>query len=136
MASRAWTMMAMAYVDDIYGWDFFYDDNTIYHEDADEDYHGTHCAGIIGARGNDAVEGGFHGGVAGVAWDVQIMSCKFLGDGGGSNKRRDQGYQLRQNDGRYANQQLLGRRRSYSRALEEAIANSACCSLQRLETQA
>jgi subtilisin family serine protease len=40
--------------------------------------HGTAVAGVIGATGNNGV------GVAGVAWRVQIMACKFLdaaGDG-------------------------------------------------------
>jgi subtilisin family serine protease len=44
-----------------------------------DDYgHGTHVAGIIGAVGNNAL------GVVGVAWQVQLMACKFLdtnGDG-------------------------------------------------------
>lgn len=41
--------------------------------------HGTHLAGIIGAVGNNGL------GVAGVAWRVQIMACRFLAsDGSGS----------------------------------------------------
>jgi subtilisin family serine protease/PKD repeat protein len=111
------------YVDDIYGWDFFYDDNTIYHEDADEDYHGTHCAGIIGARGNDAVEDGFHGGVAGVSWDVQIMSCKFLGPGGGRTSDAVKALNYAKMMGATLTSNSWGGG-SYSRALEEAIENS------------
>lgn len=42
----------------------------------DENGHGTHCAGIIGAEGNN----GF--GVAGINWKVKIMPLKFLGRGG------------------------------------------------------
>lgn len=39
------------------------------------DYHGTHIAGVIGAEGNNEL------GVAGVNWDVQIISvCIFDGD--------------------------------------------------------
>lgn len=34
--------------------------------------HGTHVAGIVGAAGNNGV------GVAGVAWRVKIMACKFI----------------------------------------------------------
>ncbi|MFI0348433.1 MAG: S8 family peptidase [Chthoniobacterales bacterium] len=34
--------------------------------------HGTHCAGIIGAVGNNGV------GISGVAWKVQLMACKIL----------------------------------------------------------
>jgi subtilisin family serine protease len=42
-----------------------------------DDYgHGTHVSGIIGAAGNNAV------GVTGVAWRVQLMTCKFLDNQG------------------------------------------------------
>jgi PKD repeat protein len=60
------------YIDDIYGIDAYNNDSDPY----DDHYHGTHCAGTIGAKGND----GF--GVAGVNWDVKIMALKFLGSGG------------------------------------------------------
>jgi subtilisin family serine protease len=42
----------------------------------DENGHGTHCAGIIGAEGDNAK------GVAGVNWQVEIMPLKFMGRGG------------------------------------------------------
>ncbi len=42
----------------------------------DEEGHGTHCAGIIGAVGNNGV------GITGVAWKVQLMACKFLNNSG------------------------------------------------------
>lgn len=45
----------------------------------DDNSHGTHCSGTIGAKGNDGV------GVAGIAWNVQIMGAKFLGADGGGN---------------------------------------------------
>ena len=38
----------------------------------DDQGHGTHCAGTIGAVGNNGK------GVVGVAWRVQLMACKFL----------------------------------------------------------
>ena len=63
------------YIDDMNGWDFFYDDNTVYN--AGEDSHGTHVAGTIGGVGGNGV------GVAGVNWDVSMISAKFLGPGGG-----------------------------------------------------
>jgi subtilisin family serine protease len=44
----------------------------------DEDDHGTHCAGTIGAAAND---GNPH---VGVAWNVRLMACKFLGPDGGT----------------------------------------------------
>jgi len=42
----------------------------------DENGHGTHCAGIIGAEGENNV------GIAGVNWKVQIMPLKFMNAGG------------------------------------------------------
>ncbi len=42
----------------------------------DDNGHGTHCAGVIGAEGNNEV------GIAGINWNVQIMPLKFLGRGG------------------------------------------------------
>lgn len=47
----------------------------------DDNGHGTHCAGIIGAEGNNDV------GIAGINWKVEIMPLKFLGrSGNGSTK--------------------------------------------------
>jgi len=60
------------YVDDIYGYDFCNSDGDPY----DDHYHGTHCAGTIGAIGNNGQ------GVAGVCWSVRIMAVKFLDSGG------------------------------------------------------
>jgi subtilisin family serine protease len=47
----------------------------------DDNGHGTHCAGIIGAEGENNL------GIAGVNWKVRIMPLKFLNSGGfGSTK--------------------------------------------------
>lgn len=54
--------------DDIRGWDFANNDNN----PMDDQGHGTHVAGTIGAVGNNRT------GVAGVAWNVQIMPLKFM----------------------------------------------------------
>jgi subtilisin family serine protease len=63
------------YVDDFYGWDFINDDNDPF----DDNGHGTHTSGTIGAVGNNGI------GVAGVNWNVDIMGLKFLGSGGGGS---------------------------------------------------
>jgi thermitase len=42
----------------------------------DDNGHGTHCAGIIGAEGDNSE------GISGINWKVQIMPLKFLGRGG------------------------------------------------------
>jgi subtilisin family serine protease len=42
----------------------------------DDNGHGTHCAGIIGAEGDNGI------GIAGINWHVKIMPLKFLGRGG------------------------------------------------------
>lgn len=60
------------YTDDIYGIDAINNDTDPW----DDHYHGTHCAGTIGAAGNNGI------GVAGVCWNVKIMALKFLGSGG------------------------------------------------------
>lgn len=65
------------YVDDFYGWDFANRDNTTY--DGSIDDHGTHVAGTIGAKGNNSK------GVAGVVWNVKIITAKFLGRNGGTS---------------------------------------------------
>jgi subtilisin family serine protease len=61
------------YIDDIYGWDFYNNDNN----PMDEEGHGTHVAGTICAEGNNGT------GVSGVAWRCNIMALRFLGPDGG-----------------------------------------------------
>jgi thermitase len=68
------------YVDDIHGWDFDGNNNSIYDggNKGTLDDHGTHVSGTIGARGGNGV------GVAGVNWSVTLISGKFLGRRGGT----------------------------------------------------
>ena len=60
------------FIDDIHGWDFFNEDNNPF----DDNGHGTHVAGTIGAVGNNGV------GVAGINWNVKLMGLKFLSGSG------------------------------------------------------
>ena len=63
-------------VDDVYGWDFAGNNNTVF--DGASDDHGTHVAGTIGGVGGNGV------GVAGVCHQVKLMGAKFLGNRGGT----------------------------------------------------
>ncbi len=56
------------FVDDVHGWNFVARNGNPF----DDEGHGTHVAGTIGAVGNNSV------GVTGVAWRVSIMALKFL----------------------------------------------------------
>lgn len=64
------------YIDDVYGWDFDGNNNTIF--DGVGDDHGTHVAGTIGAVGGNGK------GVAGMCWNVKLLDAKFLGRNGGT----------------------------------------------------
>ena len=65
---------ANGYVDDLRGWDFVNNDK----DPMDDNRHGTHVAGTIGAVGGNGV------GVVGVSPNVKMMALKFLAaDGSG-----------------------------------------------------
>lgn len=66
------------YVDDVRGWDFVNDDAS----PQDDNGHGSHCAGTVGAVGSNGV------GVAGVCWDVSLIGLKFL-DASGNGSLSD-----------------------------------------------
>lgn len=70
------------YIDDLYGWDFYHNDNTVCHyqvseyglisaDPEDNDNHGTHCAGII------ASSQGIMGVASGI--DIRILPLKIHG---------------------------------------------------------
>lgn len=68
------------YVDDIHGWDFDGNNNSVYDGGTlgISDDHGTHVSGTIGAQSNST-------GVVGVNWNVTLISGKFLGILGGNS---------------------------------------------------
>ncbi|HYF77858.1 MAG TPA: S8 family serine peptidase, partial [Symbiobacteriaceae bacterium] len=104
------------YIDDINGWDFAHDDNTVF-DVIDGDQHGTHVAGTIAASMDSL-------GVVGVAPNVKIASLKFLTDTAPNDTAnaieaiayaRKMGFKIINNSwGQYA----------YSQALKEAIESS------------
>jgi subtilisin family serine protease len=63
------------YIDDVHGWDFANDDAT----PSDDNGHGTHVSGTIGAIGDNGV------GVTGVAWSVRIMPLKAFDETGSAD---------------------------------------------------
>lgn len=56
------------FIDDYYGYDFINGDSN----PIDDHFHGTHCAGTVGAKGDNGR------GVAGVAWSVKLLPVKVL----------------------------------------------------------
>jgi subtilisin family serine protease len=85
LAANAWTNPAdptngvdddhNGFVDDVHGADFVDEDSN----PNDDAGHGSHVAGIIGAKGNNAI------GVTGLDWDVKLMGLKFLDADGEGN---------------------------------------------------
>ncbi len=56
------------FVDDVNGWDAVTDTGTM----RDQDGHGTHVSGTVGARGNNGL------GVVGVNWRVKLLPLRFI----------------------------------------------------------
>ncbi len=63
---------ANGFVDDVRGWNFEKKTN----DPMDDNRHGTHVSGTIGAEGNNSI------GTAGVNWNTRILPIKFLSEGG------------------------------------------------------
>ncbi|MCA2961883.1 MAG: S8 family serine peptidase [Silvanigrellales bacterium] len=103
------------YVDDISGWDFVDDDNS----PMDDNGHGTHVAGTIGAKGNNGK------GISGVAWNVSLVGLRFL-DGSGSGTLADaiEAIEYATNIGVHVTNNSWGGG-GYSRAMKAAIDESA-----------
>ncbi|MHC4545546.1 MAG: S8 family serine peptidase, partial [Planctomycetota bacterium] len=99
------------YVDDVYGYDFINDDG----DPADDKGHGTHCAGIIAAEGDNELD------VAGVCWDIRIMGLKFLDAYGyGSNEDAIRAFYYAVENGVDVTSNSWGGG-GYSEAMEEAV---------------
>ncbi|MBJ7328803.1 MAG: S8 family serine peptidase [Solirubrobacteraceae bacterium] len=99
------------FVDDARGWNFVANSPN----PQDDNGHGTHVAGIIGAKGNNGV------GVAGVAWKAKIMPIKVL-DAGAIGSAATLALGIRYavaNGAQVINLSVSGP--GYSRAFEEAV---------------
>ncbi len=70
------------YPDDVHGWNAIGDNGNTYAPGIDpqgvpyENYHGTHVSGTVGAAGGNGI------GVAGMNWNVSLISGKFIGQTG------------------------------------------------------
>jgi thermitase len=110
------------YTDDVYGWNFIHADSMDSYfgqlgspDPYDDNEHGTHCAGIIGAVPSNAE------GIAGVNWEVSIMALKFLnqyGSGSTLDAFRAIMYGVRNRVDILSNSWGGG---GYSRALHQAV---------------
>ncbi len=92
------------YVDDFFGYDFDNEDP----DPRDENGHGTHVAGTIGARGNNSI------GVTGVGWNASLMALKVIGTGSNADVARaidyatDNGAKITNNSYGYAGSNVGG----------------------------
>ncbi len=102
------------YVDDVHGYDFANDDG----DPMDDQGHGTHVAGTIGAVGDNSL------GVVGLNWDVQIMALKFLkGDGTGDSSDAIEAIRYAVANGAVISNNSWGGA-GYSQAMFDAIAEA------------
>lgn len=73
----AYTDAQLGTINDLYGYNAAANTG----DPMDDNGHGTHCAGIIGAEGGNSI------GIAGVNWRVSIMPLKFMSAGGHGTTR-------------------------------------------------
>jgi subtilisin family serine protease len=111
------------YIDDVHGWDFYNDDNTVF-DSLEGDEHGTHVSGTIAA----ALEGTMtseNKGVIGIAPNVKILPIKFLGPDGGTTSDAIEAIAYAKMMGvKITNNSWGGE--EYDPLLEEAIQNCGC----------
>jgi thermitase len=92
------------------GYDFIANDN----DPRDENGHGTHVAGTIGARGNNGI------GITGVNWNVRLIPVRVLGPDGGTTASVTNGFVYAAQQGaKLVNASLGGG--GYSQAMKDAI---------------
>lgn len=98
-----------------HGYDFINNDT----DPSDDQGHGTHVAGTIGARGNNSI------GTTGVCWRVKLMAVKVLGaDGSGSTSTIASGINYARTNGAQIINMSLGGSGTDS-ALNTAVTNAS-----------
>jgi subtilisin family serine protease len=111
------------YIDDVHGWDFYNDDNTVY-DSLEGDEHGTHVSGTIAAE-LEGANSGDNKGVVGVAPNVKILPIKFLGPMGGTTSDAIEAIAYAKTMGvKITNNSWGGE--EYDPLLQEAIENCGC----------
>ncbi|MEH7306310.1 S8 family serine peptidase [Neobacillus drentensis] len=111
------------YIDDVHGWDFYNDDNTVY-DSLEGDEHGTHVSGTIAAE-LEGTNTSDNKGVIGVAPNVKILPIKFLGPDGGTTSDAIEAIAYAKTMGvKITNNSWGGG--EYDPLLQEAIENSGC----------
>lgn len=81
LAANMWNHTSSStpgFPNDVHGWNFVANTN----DPQDDNFHGTHVAGTIGAVSNNGL------GTTGVSWNVTLVACKFL-DANGSGATSD-----------------------------------------------
>ncbi len=103
------------WVDDVHGYDTCNDDS----DPMDDNYHGTHVAGTIGAVGDNGL------GVAGVNWQCRIVAVKILGpDGNGYVSDAVEGLEYVIDNGIRVSNNSWGTIAPFDQALYDAIAQT------------
>lgn len=97
-----------------HGYDFVSNDNDPYPTTGDE-LHGTHVAGIIGAEGNNGIEG------SGVCQKASIMAVRSLNASGGTTATVTQGIYFAVDHGAKIINLSLGGSGSFDQAFSDAI---------------
>lgn len=97
------------------GYDFVYNDTV-----ADDDHgHGTHCAGIAAADGNNSIQG------TGVSWGARIMPIKVMNaSGSGTTSNVIKGIDFARTNGAHIALLSFGGGGSYSQTFQTAITNA------------
>ena len=101
---------------DVVGWDFVHNDNLPF----DDNMHGTHCAGVIGAVGENGI------GISGINQRVSLLAAKFISaEGSGTTAAAIRAIDYAVSRGaKVLSNSWGGKSRGDNRALEESVRNT------------